>query len=158
MGLFTKKKKEELPLPPPPQRVPERPMSDFEPIRPPMMPEPMEFEDELPPLPELPEFKPDVYPEPVPFEPPRLEMPAREEEVPKRVLPSRSFVAVEDYKQILQQSNFVRERLMEAENMIKQLKEIKEHEDGLFEKWRVHVEQIERKLSHVDQVLSGAQR
>lgn len=188
MGLFGKKKKEELPLPPPPPRpVPERPTGDIEPIR------PQEDSYELPPLPDLPEetYSEPPYPKPAEFPEPRFEAPkfpepehsfpeprfaefeeqsyperrfespVREEEViepPRRVLPSKSFVSVQDYKRIIGESNLVRDKVMEAESLIRELKDIKDNEDKLFQKWREHAEQIEKKLSYVDQVLSKAQR
>ena len=90
-----------------------------------------------------------------------FEIPSREEEVyetPERVLPSRSFVAVQDYKKIVDESNVVRGKLMEAEGLLKGLKDVRDHEERLFGRWRSHVEQIEKKLTHVDQVLANAQR
>lgn len=174
-----KKKKEELPLPPPPPRAqaePEFPIkSDIEPIRPPaegpprpqpMPPEEPEFPD-LPDLPDLPEPIAETIPEPEPIH--VREIPAREEEVfgsllpeeyepPARKRPSKSFVAVDDYKKIVDESNRVRAKISEADQLLKELKDIRGHEEKLFSKWQSHIENIEKKLSHVDQIIGKAKR
>jgi len=187
MGLldFMKRRKEELPLPPPPPRAQSSQAhaqfpieSDIEPIRPQMppaqaAPEPAEFEfDDLPELPQqvseyaAPEPVLQAAPEPINVR----EVPARDEEVfdgsllpkdyepPARKRPSKSFIAVDDYKKIVDESNRVRAKVSEADALLKELKGIRDHEEKLFSKWQSQVEGIEKKLSHVDQIIGNAQR
>lgn len=161
MGLFDKKKKAELPLPPPPPRQPESLPPPPEPVPdlPEALPEPEDIPTELPPPP-IGDFEPirapDEFP---PVETRPFPVPMKEEEViePPRV-PSKSFVAVEDFKSIVDNSNRVRAKIMEAEELVKHLSDIKSEEERLFERWRGSLEQIEKKLNHVDKVIEKAQR
>ncbi|VVB81633.1 Uncharacterised protein [uncultured archaeon] len=154
MGIFDflKKRQEELPMPPPPTPPEMPPMirGDIEEIK-------VTEEHIEPPLPEL---------------PPALPAPAREEEVPvfdrtiskpeklETVRPTikPTFVAVEDYKRIINDTNMIRGKLMEAENFVRRLGDIKNEEERAFEKWRTHLEDVEKKLGYVDQLIAKADR
>ncbi|MBW3019348.1 hypothetical protein KY329_04150 [Candidatus Woesearchaeota archaeon] len=143
MGLFDKKNKAGLPLPPPPPRQPE------------VAPE----IPELPPRPSA--FEPiQAREEVLPIEAP-VPILVREEEVeyiePPRA-PSKSFVAIEDFKSIINNSNVVRAKISEAEELVKHLSDIKSEEERLFERWRSSLDQIEKKLNYVDKVIEKAQR
>ncbi len=162
MGVFgfLKKKREELPLPPPPSPPELAPLlrGDIEPIR---APDTMEM-----PMPES-------FPEPpFPEFPPALPAPAREEEVRVfdrtiieeekhatevvRPMPRPTFVAVEDYKRIITDTNTIRSKLMDAENFVRRLSDLKNEEERAFEKWRVQLEDVEKKLNYVDQLIAKA--
>ena len=81
----------------------------------------------------------------------------REKEV-IRQMPRQSFVAVEDFKQIINDTNVVRAKLMEADNFVKRLTELKNEEERSLEKWRAQLEDVEKKLTFVDHVIEKAQR
>ncbi|MEM4247229.1 MAG: hypothetical protein QXR48_02835 [Candidatus Woesearchaeota archaeon] len=179
---FGKKKKQSLPELPPPPSPPEFPMpsGDIPEIRPreipeaelPEIPAPEEKPIELPeaPSPEMPEapkVEETVPPlEEVPAEPvvPEethevSEIPA-EVEVPEKVrMPvGPAFVAVDEYNKIMESSNRVRAKLAEADEFMHRLNEIKAEEEKAFDKWRSHLEEIERKLSQIDRVIARAKR
>jgi len=81
-----------------------------------------------------------------------------EEEPPVRVAPGPSFVAVEDYKRIITDSNTVRSKLMAAEKFVRRLSDLKNEEERAFEKWKKQLEDVEKKLTYVDQLIAEAQR
>ncbi len=162
MGLFgfLKKKREELPMPPPPSMPEMAPIlrGDIEEIRAP--------EEHLESLPELPPALP------MPTEFPAEEKEVRifdktimqemEEEAPPvkevvRPTIKPAFVAVEDYKRIINDTNTIRAKLMDAESFVRRLSDLKNEEERAFEKWRTQLEGVEKKLSYVDQLIAKAQ-
>ena len=171
MGLFNfmkKRRAEDLPLPPPPppQALPPMLKGDIEPIRAPEAPSPMEEHFE-PPLPEL----PPALPAPETFTPAgerevrvfdrTIMAEAVEEEQPVREViratPKPTFVAVEDYKRIINDTNTIRSKLMDAENFVRRLSDLKNEEERAFEKWRTQLEDVEKKLNYVDHLIAKAQ-
>lgn len=94
--------------------------------------------------------------EPTLAEAPEISSPERLERVRRPVGPA--FVSVDEYRSILDNSNRVRSKLMEAEEFVRRLNDIKVEEEHTFEKWRVQLEDIERKLAHVDKVIARAKR
>lgn len=167
---FLKKKKEELPLPPPPL-PPLR--GDVEPIKPPMpeiplLPAPQMEQQRFSPLPPMPQIPmenedveqvsaPKVFDRTIPMEPPkRDDLPSRSQTV--RMSPQKSFVAVEDYRRIVNDTNVVRSKLLDAENFVKRLTELRNDEERSLERWRTQLEDVEKKLAYVDQLIEKAQR
>lgn len=175
-GFLKKRREEQLPLPPPPSPPENIPQfrGDIEPIRgqeisqTPMAPlPPMEHEE--PPLPELPPALPaptparekeartyttgaeKVFDKTITEE--QTEMPAEK----IRVIPKPAFVDVEDYKRIINDTNTIRSKLMDAENFVRKLSDIKNEEERAFEKWRTQLEDVEKKLNYVDQLIAKAQ-
>lgn len=175
MGMFDflkKKKETELPLPPPPSAPDMQFQSDIAPIRAPgeMEPQPLPMEEvhelELPELPPaLPAPRADIRP---------MAPPAEEQEEHKDIIYDRTinppeekptiraerpnFVAVDDYRQIITDTNTVRAKLMNAENFARRLSDIKNTEERAFEKWRGYLEDVEKKMNYVDQLIAKAQR
>ncbi|OYT31614.1 hypothetical protein DRJ22_05900 [Candidatus Woesearchaeota archaeon] len=173
MGLFKKKKKKlELPLPPAPAEGPTLPsgFSDIGEIR------SKNFElPELPPLPELPSFKAEKKEGPTLPESPKPELPAlkplkpelqapaqgekevfeKVEPVPRRFEP-KAFIAVDDYRKVLDNCSVIREKLLAADNYIKKLEELKLEEDRFLDKWRSYLEKVEKKISFVDKIIAKA--
>lgn len=157
---FLKKKQEEIPMPPPPPIPTITPeiQGDFESIRPTEAPE---FEMPEPEIPEL----PPALPAPRPamgrdrFSA-ELEPAKEKEEKPIEVRPSLkpTFVAIEDYKRIINDTNTIRAKLMEAENFVRKLGDLKNEEERAFEKWRTQLEDVEKKLGYVDQLIAKAER
>lgn len=82
------------------------------------------------------------------------------EEPPEQIhIPLKpAFVAVNDYKRIINDTNTIRAKLMDAESFIKRLSDIKNEEERTFDKWRNQLEDVEKKLSYVDQLIAQAQR
>ena len=175
-GFLKKKKDYELPLPPPP--LPPLIRGDIPPIRaPPQAPE--EFPKLLPILndplqwessperhemfhPELPAMEKEVPPTPPPqqrglpvFDKTIID---RTEKETAHTLPAKSFVAVEDYRKIMNETNSIRTKLMNAENFVRKLTELKNDEERTLDKWRMHLEDVEKKLTYVDHVIEKAQR
>ena len=150
----------------------------------PSMPEPPKFE--IPTMPEAPIPEMREMPEPPRFEIPEmpgaptipedhlLPAPSGEKEVqvfdktiptmkeePEveviRHMPSRpAFVAVDDYKRIINDTNIIRSKLMDAENFVRRLGDLKNEEERTFEKWRSQLESVEKKLSYVDKIIAKA--
>ncbi|MBD3361615.1 hypothetical protein GF358_02360 [Candidatus Woesearchaeota archaeon] len=176
-----------LPPPSPPEDKPKIPVGDFPKIVPEKelppppanekdMPElqfPVEEEEDKPTLPPPP--KP-AMPEQASFAPrpsverpfPKFEKPSPkvfdktvEEELPSKkvVRPKLQpiFVGVDDYKFILNNTNVIRSKLLEAEDFAKKLNSLKHKETKILDKWHSRIEEIDKKLTYVDKVLSKAQ-
>lgn len=183
---FGKKKQQSLPELPPPPSPPAfpSPEGDIPEIRAPEMteeiPSPEEAPAELPeiPGPEMPEA-PVPKPEEMapmeefpsePSEPEELhevaeveEVPAQEEiEIPERETVRRpvgpAFVAVDEYRTIMEHSDRVKAKLAESDEFVHRLSEIKADEEKAFDKWRSQLEEIERKLGQIDRVIARAKR
>ena len=164
MGMFDfmkKRRAEELPLPPPPppEALPPMLRGDIEPIRA-EAPSPIA---EVIPLPELPPALPapqapagekevKIFDKTIVGE--AVEEPVREV---VRAIPKPTFVAVEDYKRIINDTNTIRSKLMDAENFVRRLSDLKNEEERSFEKWRTQLEDVEKKLSYVDHLIAKAQ-
>ena len=84
--------------------------------------------------------------------------PVREPLVKTRDMPKKTFVSVNDYKTILTETNMVRQRLMTADNFVKKLTDLKQEEERSLERWRSQLEDVEKKLAYVDQLIEKAQR
>lgn len=69
-----------------------------------------------------------------------------------------AFVSVDEYRNIMDQSNRVRDKLTESEQFVHRLHEIKAEEEQVFAKWRGQLEDVERKLGHIDRVIAKAKR
>lgn len=181
MGIFdflTKKKETTLPLPPPPSE-PDTPFQgDIEPIRAPAEIQEKPLQKPTPKTQEIPEFEPlpelpPALPAPSPQNRPPQTMPFEEEThekliYDKTINPSEdrpiihtnkpNFIAVDDYRRIITDTNHVRAKLMNAENFARKLTDIKNTEERAFEKWRNYLEDIEKKINFVDQLIAKAQR
>jgi hypothetical protein len=150
MGLF-KNKQEEMELPPPP------PPEEGEAL---MFPEiPQEEEMHIPS--EMPMINAAEAPRPsfpltgAPIQPamPRAkEMPAMETgtSMPSDV----PYVDISNFHEIMTNVGKIRDTLKESEDRVNRMAEIKNIEEKELEKWRSQLEDIERKLSFVDQVIS----
>ncbi len=167
MGIldFLKKKpasSESLDLPPPP--APEGALQPAE----------VDIVHELPAMDQLPE------PAPMPSygqqmaeppaelheeEPVAMELPQadEQEEIPAFVPPAASassdeplFVSVQDYQEVLTSINYVRAKLGEADELVHKLNQIKTLEEKSFEAWRNQLEDVQRKLAYVENVVFEA--
>lgn len=177
LKLFKKKKKgSKLGLPPPlpPDEAVKKPLGDLPPIfadadvssneeempelQFPEMPEEMPEENELP-VPPMPRMPPVEKPFPrFEKEPaPKVFDKTIEEELPsKNIIRPRLkpiFVGVDDYKMIVNNTNVIRSKLLEAEDFAKKLNHLKHEEVKLLDKWQTRIEEIDKKLNYVDKVV-----
>lgn len=120
---------------------------------------------EMPALPEHPSLAepdfPEVKPKPVP-KPAFERLPVEEHvEKPEELVRHEEikpiFVAVDDFKNLSANTNFVRSKLVEADEYLKRLTDLKNQELKAFEKWKKTLESVESKLSYVDKVIAEAQ-
>jgi len=63
------------------------------------------------------------------------------------------FVRIDEYKDVLDIMNMIRNKLEEAKATIAKINELKNEEDSELELWRTGAEEIERKIAFVDKVL-----
>ena len=158
MALFDflkPKRKEELPLPPPPaassaapNELPEIRTDTAAPYQPPEQPL-------LPEIPVMPE-EPEISPAPVieaPIETHEEEQPTEE---PPSETPGHVFVTIGDYKTIVDKTNAIQARLTEAQNVLKTIEEIKTQEDKELARWKTTLDQLDKRLSYVDKLISQA--
>lgn len=98
-------------------------------------------------LPELPEFK-------------LMQQPSEKKERAEVVRPSirPTFVAVDDYKRIINDTNIIRSKLIAADDFVKKLGDLKNEEERAIDRWRHQLEDVEKKLNYVDQLIATAQR
>ncbi len=115
------------------------------------------------PVPEMPEIPKPEYERKEEYEKPELpelapvEEPSLEREAVRKPI-SPAFVAMDEYRNILDQSNRVRAKLSEAEEFMHRLEEVKVEEEKTFERWRGQLEDVERKLGHIDRLIERAKR
>jgi len=141
--------------------VPEEQLPDISLEEPISLPEPVlpQFEQpfstqkskplDVPPLPPKPIPKP-VIPQPTPMQEPAPMV--RREQI------SQLFVSIDDYQVIMQGLNASKKTLQTSQNLVEELNRIKNKEDKIFEDWKVQIEDIERKLSFIDQAIAKGER
>ena len=143
--LFRKKKKTELniPLPPPP------------PIRKRFLEE-QENETKFPQFPALPDF-PEIRP--------KQEVSATEKIIRKvgHAIPkvkevhmkptSPMFISSSDYKKINDDVREIQSKIHEANDCIQNLENLKQEHERVLENWRNHLEDVERKMSKIDDII-----
>ena len=64
------------------------------------------------------------------------------------------FVSVQDYQEILNGIQTTKQALEEAEEVITKLNDLKNAQEHIFEDWKNQMEDVERKLSYVDEVIA----
>jgi hypothetical protein len=85
----------------------------------------------------------------------RETFPSREDVMPRVVKPM--FVAVDEYKNLATNTKVIRARLMEAEDHVARLSDLKNQKEKVLERFRNLLEESEKKISYVDAVLEKAQ-
>ena len=63
------------------------------------------------------------------------------------------FVRIDDYKDILDVINMVKNKINEAKETLGKINELKNEEDAELELWQTGVEEIERKVEFIDKTL-----
>ena len=77
--------------------------------------------------------------------------------VPQREPVSPLFVSTNDYQAILAGIQQVRKTLGDSETIIAHLAEIKNNQEKIFSDWKNSLEDIEKKISYVDQIIVKSQ-
>ncbi len=180
-GFLKKKAPEEIALPPPPS-PPEAEFAFPSEAEIPQIRAGMQFEEEIKPEYEKEEVKPeyekaDLFPEIPSYEKeeefevsphmteeeaPRIfdrtlreALPTREDVMTREIKPM--FVAVDEYKNLATNTKVIRARLMEAENHVTRLSDIRNQKEKVLARWRSLIEDSEKKISYVDAVIEKAQ-
>ena len=63
------------------------------------------------------------------------------------------FVKIEEYKEILDILNILKNRMNEARETLNKINELKNDEDSELELWHTELEEIERKVGFIDKSL-----
>ena len=114
----------------------------------------------MPEAPELPEMPEETLEAPAQFEVPEQPQPEpieehehTEPEAPHRMHNGPMFVSVQDYQIILNGVSAIKSKLSETDESFKKLQAIKQQQDKQLEDWRSTLEDVQRKLTYVDDVL-----
>jgi len=180
MGLFGKKKKEEMDVPPPPppeedegalpampeekkEELPELPPIEAETHLPSELPEikPGGEKEEKPSMPEFPsapekeeyEKEEEAEEEPEMPEAP-AEMPKEEREI-SVVRPEEGpkFIPVTKFQTVLTEAEEIKSSIKETDEVISRVKTLRDEEQKTFDKWRAHLEGVEKKLNYIDSMI-----
>ena len=142
-----RKKKEELPLPPPPIRLRAKPESE--------LPE-ISFNEEksldFPIIPDMPDIRPAKLEEVSPQQK-KVKIPPRREIIVKESV-NPLFVSIEDYNKINSHLSNLKSRLKEAEDTVDKLETLKEAQESALNSLMQSLEEIEKKITKVDEVLA----
>ena len=110
-----------------------------------------------PPLPSLVREDEDIHPPPTPrFTAEIPESGPVEHIIPRRALPRQLFVSVHDYNKIIDGVDAIRKSMKDAEDIISNLELLKNTEKKEFEAWRTALEDMQRKITYVDEVIFQA--
>lgn len=63
------------------------------------------------------------------------------------------FVKIEEYKEVLDIIAIAKEKIQDARSVMEHLTELKEQEDTEIDSWKANIEDIEKKLLHIDNSL-----
>ncbi len=134
-------------MPPPPIRLKAKPESE--------LPE-ISFKEEkgleFPVIPDMPDIRPAKLAEIAPKQK-QVKIPVKREIVVKETV-KPMFVSVEDYNKINDHLSKLRSRLKEAEETVDKLEELKKEQEEALDSWMQSLEDIERKITKVDEVIA----
>jgi hypothetical protein len=63
------------------------------------------------------------------------------------------FVKVEDYRDVLDMIDLLKQKINDANGIIKGIKQIKEKEDHEIETWEASLEEVESRVASIDKTL-----
>ena len=63
------------------------------------------------------------------------------------------FVRIDEYKDILDVMNLIKNRIKDARNVLGKINELKNEEDAELELWKTSLDEVERKVGFVDKAL-----
>lgn len=178
MGLFRKKSKMDIPPPPPHsgegegamQDMPSMPdsgthlKSELPEIKPAGMISPAEMKKssakmpaakKMPSMPEFPEIpkEEEAEPEQDDFdeEMPGMDMP--EPSLEPAEIKGPKFLPAPSFQAIVAETEEIKNSLKQTDAVFSSLNKLREDEEKEFEKWKVHLEDIQKKLEYVDQLI-----
>ena len=63
------------------------------------------------------------------------------------------FVKIDEYREILDTINLIRNKVIDAKNLLDEIYDLKNKEDEELENWSNGLEEIERRLAFIDKTL-----
>ncbi len=63
------------------------------------------------------------------------------------------YVKIDEYKEILELVNMIKTKLTEARETLNKINEMKNEEDSELDLWHTEIEEIEKKIEHMDRSL-----
>ena len=63
------------------------------------------------------------------------------------------FVKIDEYKEILEIMDLIKEKLEQAKKTLGRINELKNEEDAQIESWKENLEDVERKINLIDNAL-----
>ena len=63
------------------------------------------------------------------------------------------YVRVEEYKDVLDVINLVKNKLVDTKDLLNRINELKSKEDAELEKWHFEMDEVERKIDFIDRTL-----
>ena len=63
------------------------------------------------------------------------------------------FVRIENYKEVLDVMNMIKNKLEDAKKTLSRINELKNREDGELDEWRIEMGDVEKKVDFIDHVL-----
>ena len=158
MGLFKKKKKAELEIPPSPKMGEDIPKPAAEKMEIPDVFHEIKFSGEdVSELAEQPTEKPIEAKSQAMFEAPIVDIPEMPElpDIPE--IPNKTdgpiFVKSRDYQEVIGKIGKIKDNVQHTEEIFKRMNEIKNEKDKVFTEWKRSLEDIQRKLIYVEKSL-----
>ena len=63
------------------------------------------------------------------------------------------YVKIDEYKEILEIINMIKDKIYEAKSTVKKLNDIRAEEDNEIDMWNGNLQEIERKVEFIDKTL-----
>jgi len=63
------------------------------------------------------------------------------------------FVKIDEYKEILEVMNLIKNKIYEAKNTIKKINDVRSEEENEIDMWAGNLAEIERKVAFIDKTL-----
>lgn len=63
------------------------------------------------------------------------------------------FVKIEDYKDVIDIMELIKNKVNEANSILEKIRELKSQEDAELELWNSNLEDVERKIAYIDKTL-----
>lgn len=63
------------------------------------------------------------------------------------------FIKIEDYKDVIDVMELIKNKILEANDVLEKIRRLKAEEDAELELWNSNLEDVERKISYIDRTL-----
>ena len=92
---------------------------------------------------------------PLPEKPQRKEVPLREKPRPAPEIPvtKHLFVSVQDYQNVYDNVNAMKEKIIETDTILIQMHTIKKQQEEILQQWSKYLEAAQQKISYIDEML-----